>query len=121
MSGFAVDVAVGTDTAQPLFSHRKITGSFRTPHMLALSLKVPPFEVPAPKKQSTTLSCFLILIESPAPVAMGKHPPSVPLSPNTPRVGSTTCITPPRPLLVPPSLPARPHRLPSSGIPRAPQ
>jgi hypothetical protein len=87
MSFTAVERSVGIETAQPLFSHRNTTGSLRTAQKFMLSWKVPRLEVPSPKKQSTAWSPPLTLIERPAPLAMGKHPPRVPLSPSTPSSG----------------------------------
>src|ERR1700683_5851629 len=97
MSLTAVERSVGIDTAHPLFSHRNTAGSFLTAHKLRLSWKVPRLLVPSPKKHSTTLSSPFTRIDSPAPVAMGKHPPSVPLSPSTPSLGYTTRMMPPLP------------------------
>jgi hypothetical protein len=60
-----------------------------------------------------------IFSASATPTPITKLPPRVPLSPKIPREGSTTCITPPFPRLVPPSLKAMSQRIFSGGRPRA--
>ncbi len=54
MFSTAVETFADTDTAQPLFSQKKIAGSFFTAAKFAASWNWPRFEVPSPKNMMTT-------------------------------------------------------------------
>ena len=103
----AVDRAysTGVDSAYPLFSQQKITGSFQTDARFIDSCSTPWLAPPSPKKATATRPRFLSFDVSAAPTARGTLAATTPLVPSMPLLMSAICIDPPLPLLFPVDLP----------------
>ena len=113
MSSVGLCSAIGTDSAQPLFSQIQTSGSFQTDAWSAASWNVPREAAPSPKKMAVTRSVPSMRAEMAAPAPSMKLEPSVPPWPSTPTDGSTKCAVPPP---LPPVLPVtRPKRSPKSS------
>jgi hypothetical protein len=71
-----------------LFSHTKITGARMNPAKFTDSWKAEWFVAPSPKKATATSPVLRCFAEIAAPTADGIPPPTSPLVPNRPTVGS---------------------------------
>ena len=109
------------DSANPLFSATKITGSFQIAARLRDSWNVPCSAAPSPKKHTQTVLVPCNLADSAAPQARGGPPPTIPLAPSMPLLTSAMCILPPLPLQSPVALPKISAIIPFTSHPLAMQ
>ena len=111
-SGAARWAEAAENSAYPLFSQKKTTGSAHTAARLTASWKAPWATAPSPKKATATVPSDRNWAAVAAPAAIGSPAATIPLAPKMPSAGSAMCIDPPRPRLVPPSLPISSANMP---------
>jgi hypothetical protein len=104
-----------------LFSQKKITGSCHTAARFIASWNAPWAGAPSPKNATATLPSARSCAAVAAPTAIGRPAATIPLAPKIPSVGSAMCMEPPRPRLVPWSLPISSANIPSGSSPLAKQ
>jgi hypothetical protein len=109
----------GVNSAKPLFSHTKITGSPHSVARLIDSLKIPACTAPSPKNTTATWSPPRRRPASALPSASGMLPPTTPVAPISPCSTSTRCIEPPSPRQSPSARPISSAIARSSGAPAA--
>ncbi len=87
----------GVNSAKPLFSQTRITGSCHSVARFTDSTKMPLWTAPSPKKTTATWSPPASRAASALPSASGTLPPTTPVAPRNPCSTSTRCIEPPEP------------------------
>ena len=107
------------NSAKPLFSQTKITGSSHSAARLIDSLKIPAWTAPSPKNTTATWSPSRSRAASALPSAIGMLPPTTPVAPSSPCSTSTRCMDPPSPLQRPSARPISSAIARSSGAPAA--
>ena len=85
------------------------------------SWNAPWADAPSPKKATATPPSARSWEAVAAPTAMGRPAATIPLAPKIPSFGSAMCMEPPRPRLVPWSLPISSANMPSGSSPLARQ
>ena len=114
-------MASGENSAYPLFSQKKTTGSAHTAARFIASWNAPWAGAPSPKKATATLPSARSWAAVAAPTAMGRPAATIPLAPKMPSLGSAMCIEPPRPRFVPWSFAISSANMPSGSRPLARQ
>ena len=104
-----------------MFSQKNTIGSRHTAARFAASWNAPWAGAPSPKNETATAPSARSWAAVAAPAAIGIPAATMPLAPKIPIVGSAMCIEPPRPRLVPPSLPISSANIPSGSRPLARQ
>ena len=100
---------------------RRRPAAASTAARLTASWNAPWAGAPSPKNATATLPSARSCAAAAAPTAIGTPAATIPLAPKMPSFGSAMCIEPPRPRLVPWSLPISSANIPSGSSPLARQ